>query len=107
MAWKKGESGNPDGTNVGKPFRAALKMELAADPKALRKIARALVAKAAEGDMTAAREIADRMDGKAAQSSEVTIHQTLPVEQLDDAALAARIAALEGERKADSSDTKH
>ena len=46
-------------------------MEIAAageDHKALRKVARALLTKAAAGDVHAIREIGDRMDGKVAQA---------------------------------------
>lgn len=59
------------GRKQEKPFRDALRMELAAageDGKALRKIARALIDKAGEGDMQAIKEIADRVDGKVAQA---------------------------------------
>lgn len=54
-----------------KPFREALMMELAAageDHKALRKVAQALIAKAMEGDITAAKELIDRVDGKVPQA---------------------------------------
>ena len=50
MPFEKGKSGNPGGRPKGKPFRDALMMEIAAageDHKALRKIAAALIAKAA------------------------------------------------------------
>lgn len=50
-----------------KPFRDALRMELANagdDHKALRMIASALIVKASEGDMQAIKELADRIDGK-------------------------------------------
>lgn len=59
------------GRRQEKPFRDALKMELAAageDNKALRNIARALISKAEEGDMQAIREFADRIDGKVPQA---------------------------------------
>ena len=51
-------------------------MELAAageDMKALRGIARKLIANATAGEMTAINAIADRLDGKPAQESTVTI----------------------------------
>lgn len=54
-----------------KPFRDALRMELAAageDSKALRKIAQNLIAQAEAGDLQAIKELADRMDGKPAQA---------------------------------------
>jgi hypothetical protein len=58
------------GRKQEKPFRDALRMELAAageDSKALRAIARALILKASEGDMPAIKELADRVDGKVPQ----------------------------------------
>ncbi len=61
--------------NKDKPFRDALRMELAAlgedDPKALRGIARNLITIAAGADgLPAIKEIADRLDGKPAQAIE-------------------------------------
>ena len=50
-------------------------MELAAvgtDQKALRNIARKLIAKAEAGEDSAIKEIADRMDGKPAQAVEMS-----------------------------------
>ena len=64
---------NPRGQQRDKPFRDALRMEIAAaqnddDPKSLRRIARGLLELAAERDVRAIQEIADRMDGKVAQA---------------------------------------
>ena len=62
---------NPRGQQRDKPFRDALRIELAAvgeDSKALRGIARALIMAAQEGKMDAIKEIGDRMDGKVAQA---------------------------------------
>jgi hypothetical protein len=79
MAWKTGESGNPAGKKPGtlkeKPYRDALRMEIAAaeDFKDLRSIARAHLDKARSGDIAAIKELADRLDGKPAQESTVTI----------------------------------
>ena len=59
------------GRKAEKPFRDALRMELAAageDHKALRIIAAKLVEKAQEGDMQAIKELADRTDGKVPQA---------------------------------------
>lgn len=56
-----------------KPFRDALLMELKAageDHKALRRIARAIIEKASDGDIQAIKEVADRMDGKVPQGIE-------------------------------------
>ena len=59
--------------NKDKPFRDALRIELAAlgddDPKALRGLARRLLATAAAADgLAAIKEVADRLDGKPAQA---------------------------------------
>jgi hypothetical protein len=54
-----------------KPFRDALRIELAAageDSKALRSIARKLIDAASSGDLQAIKELADRIDGKVAQA---------------------------------------
>lgn len=70
-------AGRPLGAkNKEKPFAEALRMELAAageDHKALRRIAAKLVVMAEDGDMQAINAIADRLDGKPAQESTVTI----------------------------------
>lgn len=70
---------NPRGQQRDKPFRDALRMELAAlgdDHKALRDIAKAMISKASNAEdkdsLAAAREIADRMDGKPAQAVEMS-----------------------------------
>ena len=66
--------GDNHNTNKNKPWLNALRMELIqADPQLLRKLARALINKAASGDVTALKEIADRMDGKTAQAIEAKI----------------------------------
>ncbi len=61
------------GRKAEKPFRDALRMELAAlgdDHKALRQIARNLIKMAMdeEGKLDAIKELADRSDGKVAQA---------------------------------------
>ena len=58
------------GQQRDKPFREALRMEIAAagdDFKALRRVAQALLTKAESGDVGAIKEVADRLDGKVAQ----------------------------------------
>lgn len=42
------------------------------DPERLRRIAEALLNKAAEGDVSALRELGDRLDGKATQQVQLT-----------------------------------
>jgi hypothetical protein len=59
------------GRKAEKPFRDALRMalkEAGEDHRALRIIAAKLIEKAQEGDMQAIKELADRTDGKVAQS---------------------------------------
>jgi hypothetical protein len=79
MAFKKGESGNPKGRAKEKPFTDALRMEIAAageDHKALRAIARNLLMLAQipnKDALPAIATVADRLEGKPAQESTVTI----------------------------------
>lgn len=65
-------AGRPPGAqNKDKPFRQALRMELAAageDLRRLRTIARALLDKAEAGDVASIKEVADRLDGRPAQA---------------------------------------
>jgi hypothetical protein len=59
------------GQQRDKPFRDALRLEIAAagqDHKALRQVARALLVRAQDGDVRAIQEIGDRMDGKVPRS---------------------------------------
>src|SRR5262249_27386654 len=63
----------PRGQQRDKPYREALRMELAAageDMKKLREIARVHIARCEAGDMQAIKELADRLDGKPAQMLE-------------------------------------
>lgn len=79
MAWKPGQSGNPKGRKSEKPFADALRMEIAAagsDQKILREIARNLLFLATlpnKDALPAIGAVADRLDGKPAQESTVTI----------------------------------
>ena len=66
--------GNPvsRGQQRDKPFRDALRLEIAQaqdaeDKRSLRVIARKLLNTAADGDVQAIKEVADRLDGKVAQ----------------------------------------
>src|SRR5262245_55653635 len=86
MVWKSGQSGNPAGKKPGtlkeKPYRDALRMEIAAaeDFKGLRSIAQAHLEKARSGDMAAIKELADRLDGRPAQESNVSLEHRSPAE---------------------------
>lgn len=87
MAFPKGQSGNPGGRPSERPWREALLLALnertgkkKTDPKKLRKVADAVVAAAIDGDVTAAREIGDRLDGKPTQA--ITGAEGGPVEHI-------------------------
>jgi len=76
MPWRPGQSGNPAGPKSDKPFRDALRMELAMaadgrlDPvpaRSARAMVRAQIAKATEGDTNAFVVLVDRYEGKPKQ----------------------------------------
>ena len=67
MPFQQGNSGHPEGQRRAKLFTEALRMEIAAagdNHQALRRIARALLAEAYNGNMAAIAMIADGLDGK-------------------------------------------
>ena len=77
MTWKKGQSGNPNGRAKDKLWADAIRIAVneayeGGDRKKLRVLADKLVDKAIEGEIAAMKEIGDRLDGKAAQSVEVS-----------------------------------
>ena len=81
------------GRRQEKPFRDALRMEIAAagpDQKALREIAAKLLELAVSGDLAAIREVADRTDGKVAQA-------VIGGDDVDPAIKAALIITIGGE----------
>jgi hypothetical protein len=55
---------------------------LAEDGKKLRSLAEKLIARAEEGDVTALKEIGDRMDGKPTQQTEISGPDGGPVETI-------------------------
>lgn len=78
MAWKTGQSGNPKGRPSEKLFAEALRIVInevdgPSGKRKLRLIAEKLVTAAIDGESWAIQQVADRMDGKPAQESTVTI----------------------------------
>jgi len=73
-AWKKGQSGNPSGTSkaqtLGAAYRHALKEPLPNDPRRTYAdaVAETLCKNAMAGDVGAAKELADRTEGRPTQS---------------------------------------
>lgn len=89
---------NPRGQQRDKPFLAALRLEIAAlaeDPKGLRGVARKLIDKAAGGDVTAIKELADRLDGRVPQALTGADGDSLALGSINIAALSdAQLAIL-------------
>lgn len=80
MAFAKGQSGNPGGRGTDKPWREALRRALARKAgkgngvdQSLELVANKVVELALSGDIQCIKEIGDRIDGKAHQSSTVTV----------------------------------
>ena len=66
------ELGNDYSSKNNRLWRETLRRVAAQSPEKLRSIAEALYAKAAEGDVAAAKEIGDRLDGKATQAVDLS-----------------------------------
>lgn len=97
MAGVAGRSGKKIDSLWGDAIRRAIKRREERDPKALERLAEKLLLMA-EGDgpqaLGALRELGDRLDGKAPQSSDVTITHERSVGELNAAELDAAIARL-------------
>src|SRR5262245_49361864 len=75
----------PRGQQRDKPYREALRMELAAagdNMKKLRDIARVHIARCEAGDMLAIRELANRLDGRPAQVPEDSGPDSTPLNEI-------------------------
>jgi hypothetical protein len=103
--------GRPVGSvNSQRPFADALRMELASagdNQRALRAIARNLISIASSNEpvaLQAIREIADRTDGKARQTADVTLHNADARELSDDALAAIVVGAERDHRELDESE---
>ena len=78
---------NPRGQQRDKIFRESLRLELAelgdgTGIRKLREIARKLIEKAETGDLQAIKELADRLDGRPAQSLEHVGEGGTPIERI-------------------------
>lgn len=71
MTWEKGESGNPQGRALNKPFLDAVTRAIKQDDgKRLRAAAEKLLDAAGAGEPWALQMVADRLDGKPKQQIE-------------------------------------
>lgn len=72
MAWKPGETGNPDGARKHKVFYAALHRAITQeDGKRVRDAAEKLLDLAAAGDGWAIKELRNTLDGKPEQATSI------------------------------------
>lgn len=78
----KGHSGNPGGRVRTKPITEALEAILA-NPEYAQAIADALISRARRGDVTCAREVMDRVEGKVLTRVEQDIEFTVVPDPLD------------------------
>ena len=67
--------GNQNSTKSKRLWGETIRRVAIQEPERLRRIAEALYDKAAEGDIQAAREIGDRLDGKSPATLDVTHHE--------------------------------
>ena len=80
MAERGAPKGNTNATK-GTPWRHAINRAIAqGDPEKLRRIADKLLAKAEEGDITAIKELGDRLDGKATQPVDAKVDANVTIE---------------------------
>ena len=89
-------SGNKRDKLVRDALMIAVNRVQEGDPQGRKKLAiaaAAVVEKAVEGDLAAFKEIADRIDGKAPQSLDVTTTHERAVSELTDAELAAIVSS--------------
>ncbi len=70
--FRPGHSGNPEGRPKGPSLLAALKHRLEANPEEVDQIVMVLVSMARAGDLKAVEIVADRLDGKPTQRSEIS-----------------------------------
>jgi hypothetical protein len=104
MSGIKGRSGRRPGDTAtlwANALRVAVSREDVDGRKKLARLADRCVEAALGGDMTAMKEIGDRLDGKQRQSIDMTTAARKPIREMTDEEIAARIAELEAERIAE------
>ena len=77
---KRGGQPNNDNPSKNKPWAEAIRKAIIQDPAKLHKIAQALITKAGKGDVSALREIGDRLDGKPHQTVSAEVDTNVTVE---------------------------
>lgn len=86
------------GGRKDKPFRDALRLEIAAageDQRALRQVARALLDRASDGEINAIKELADRLDGKVPQAlAGIDEHENLAPFEVEAKVDAGQVATI-------------
>lgn len=104
MAWKPGQSGNPEGGAKEQIVRAQLMRACVQEDYArVRKLVEKTLDLAAEGEQWAVNFIADRLDGKPRQAVDVDVRRS--ASDMDDASLTGLIAAGSSSRAAGASDS--
>lgn len=97
MPFRKGQSGNPGGRARERAIANAMRLaanevDTATGLKKLRLACEKVVNAAVEGDLAAFNVMADRIDGKPAQDTTLTVNDERSFAELSDAELAAIIA---------------
>lgn len=112
MPFAKGQSGNPSGRNVDRPWREALRSVLhVVDPitkkNKLGELAEKVVELALAGDVQAIREVAQRIDGMPQQQLDVNQGDELSLDEKR--VFAGLLAAFIASRRAEAggTDTRH
>ena len=82
MAQKGGQPGNTNATKDKRMVTDALRRAAAQNPDKLRKACMAVLAKAEEGDLAAFGVLADRLDGKPAQTMTLAGDEENPIQTI-------------------------
>jgi hypothetical protein len=91
MPFQKGQSGNPGGRGKAKPI-SDMYRRIMADQRRLKRYCMSVYRAAIKGDTTAAKEIADRLEGKPLQTVDVNDNRLNSAERLAEL-LASAVSA--------------